>query len=747
MDTSSAQAVLSGKDMAQRRSRTRISPYDGAMEQSTPRVPERYKVRWEGLDEDLFSNSKSLADESCIKLVSDDDSDVGIESDDPTNTAMFLVESEENELKQIVPGTPQAFSKLGQLTVQSINRQRISQTPGKTPSHRGTGNHGSASRRSSSKSNNGSSKSFISTEDSPSKRGKAAQIESLGPPVPVFQLPSPPKEKMASANGANVPKSVRILNSSRRAEMILDKIKASEKTAERPAVPKASSPAEQRKRMPIKPDFERNEFAPIEFPILVASNKGNNASGKQSEHQSADSSLMPLNKEKAAASSDKSAISKDSRVGEPQREQQEGNVFSSTAGSANEQADYLLQTPPPKKSASLRRAGDIPKTPITEQMKRIKQLRTFLSKPEKQSQQFTILGTPAQAARRMSEADRTRLVLGKSPSENRSNGISDSLSAQVPKFSLPLAEQQDMSAINLIDSMSFSQISSIHEDSIEHEEDNHASQQQHQLLLSFSSSRHGDSSGNRDIAHQHRGTEIAAYRGSGSQETSHVNLMDMSLQLTQSIAVLDGGLQSQLQLQLQRQSGPGAPELSEVADAVERANIELDQNPVNENGLATHVRSDELEGQVKTLRETMTETKDIVFSIRQELDQQKHGQHADDSKLDDIVRLLGALDMRLHMLEDRQQQSLKANPTKASSSGSIKVAAAKPASQQKQKQQQDIFSLIGLLFVNCLAKYPLRIIGALFIVLVLELITISGLGSRAMYELKNYLPVPPAPPS
>ncbi|KAJ1883508.1 hypothetical protein LPJ57_000007 [Coemansia sp. RSA 486] len=694
------------------------------MVQSTPRDTEKYSVRWQGLNDDMFSDSKQLAEESCIKPVSDNednnDSDKGIESDDPTNTAMFLVESEEKELNEIVPGTPQAFSKLGQLTVQSINRQRVSQTPGKTPLQRSATKDENSNGRSSNK-----SKSHSSSYGSPSKRGKVLQTDSLGAPVPVFQLPSPPKESIVKTEGLSTPKCVRIINSSRRAEMILDKIKASERIVEIPAA-KRESPVGERRRTPIKPTFERNEFAPIGFPSLVS--KGN-ISDKMSEHQHTE---QPKN------------------IGRQQK-----NLLDSAAGTAQNIDNYLLQTPP-KKGAAARNSSGNPETPITvEQIRRLDQLRNFIKTSERQPQEFAILGTPAQAARRKSEADQTRLDSYKSRSDNKPNRVFDIQDRQVPRFNLP--EQQDMTAINLIDSMSFSQISSIHEESIGPEEGNNESQQH--LLLSYTSHRHDEDSSKahgarlrqRQLAHRDTAVKDADH-GTGFLATCGPNIMDMSLQLTRSIAALDGGLWTQLQRQPGAETGAGAgagdnaeaAHLGAVADAVERANTELVQSPADEDGQASPIRNSELESQVKTLRETMSETKEIVFSIRQELDQQKHGQRSDDTKLDDIVRLLGALDMRLHMLEGRQQQqqqSLKAQP-KAASSGSIKVAAEMPA---QQVQQQDIVSLIGHLFVNCLTRYPLTIIGSLVIILVLELLTISGLGSRAVYELKQFLPAPPPP--
>ncbi|KAJ2606330.1 hypothetical protein H4R99_000538 [Coemansia sp. RSA 1722] len=770
MATASAQ-TSANEGLAQRRSRARVSPYDGAMVQSTPRDTEKYSVRWQGLNDDMFSDSKQLAEESCIKPVSDNednnDSDKGIESDDPTNTAMFLVESEEKELNEIVPGTPQAFSKLGQLTVQSINRQRVSQTPGKTPLQRSATKDENSNGRSSNK-----SKSHSSSYGSPSKRGKVLQTDSLGAPVPVFQLPSPPKESIVKTEGLSTPKCVRIINSSRRAEMILDKIKASERIVEIPAA-KRESPVGERRRTPIKPTFERNEFAPIGFPSLVS--KGN-ISDKMSEHQHTEQPKNigrrpSLDKGKAVASSSAAAaaaatgamssatmasalpVPKHLETTESQKEQK--NLLDSAAGTAQNIDNYLLQTPP-KKGAAARNSSGNPETPITvEQIRRLDQLRNFIKTSERQPQEFAILGTPAQAARRKSEADQTRLDSYKSRSDNKPNRVFDIQDRQVPRFNLP--EQQDMTAINLIDSMSFSQISSIHEESIGPEEGNNESQQH--LLLSYTSHRHDEDSSKahgarlrqRQLAHRDTAVKDADH-GTGFLATCGPNIMDMSLQLTRSIAALDGGLWTQLQRQPGAETGAGAgagdnaeaAHLGAVADAVERANTELVQSPADEDGQASPIRNSELESQVKTLRETMSETKEIVFSIRQELDQQKHGQRSDDTKLDDIVRLLGALDMRLHMLEGRQQQqqqSLKAQP-KAASSGSIKVAAEMPA---QQVQQQDIVSLIGHLFVNCLTRYPLTIIGSLVIILVLELLTISGLGSRAVYELKQFLPAPPPP--
>ncbi|KAJ2767178.1 hypothetical protein GGI18_005850, partial [Coemansia linderi] len=244
--------------------------------------------------------------------------------------------------------------------------------------------------------------------------------------------------------------------------------------------------------------------------------------------------------------------------------------------------------------------------------------------------------------------------------------------------------------------------------------------------------------------------------------SSSGNLIDLSSRLNMSIHALNNGLRGQLM-----QDGGGAvlmdqDELDSVTRAVEMVGTELNQSlasllpgPNNNrddqspgrNGLSTIAES-ELEDQVKTLRETMLETKDIVFAIQRELDQQKQGQSSDDSKLDDIVRLLGALDMRLHMLEGRQR--LDQTPQR-SNLGSVKVYAG------NGPQQQDIISRIGQCIAYCLGRYPLMLLGALFIILLSELLVIGGFGSsvqtvrvlgrHAFDEMKRHIAVEPHLPS
>ncbi|KAJ1796963.1 hypothetical protein LPJ59_003433 [Coemansia sp. RSA 2399] len=120
--------------------------------------------------------------------------------------------------------------------------------------------------------------------------------------------------------------------------------------------------------------------------------------------------------------------------------------------------------------------------------------------------------------------------------------------------------------------------------------------------------------------------------------------------------------------------------------------------------------------------------------------------------------------MRLHMLEGRQRLEQNASLTpQRSNIGSTKVYASNrqhgsvQGQGQNQNRQQDIISRIGQLAVYCLNRYPLMIIGALFIILLSELLVIGGfsldmqsmrgLGQYALEEVKRHIPAPPQPPS
>ncbi|KAJ2692663.1 hypothetical protein GGH99_001593, partial [Coemansia sp. RSA 1285] len=95
------------------------------------------------------------------------DEDVGgVESDDPTNTAMCLDENDEKELHGVAPNTPMAFEKLGQLTAKSISRQKVAQTPGKTRT--GLGSTGQRTETADS----ARASTWYTNAGSPSKKGR-----------------------------------------------------------------------------------------------------------------------------------------------------------------------------------------------------------------------------------------------------------------------------------------------------------------------------------------------------------------------------------------------------------------------------------------------------------------------------------------------------------------------------------------------------------------------------------------------
>ncbi|KAJ2350641.1 hypothetical protein GGF43_004269, partial [Coemansia sp. RSA 2618] len=193
--------------------------------------------------------------------------EAGIDSDDPTNTAMFLDESEESELERIMPGTPQAFKQLGQLTVKSITRQRVSQTPVRPPN----GTSSNSQHTQSSKSRN----SRYDNTESPSKKGKG-HASSLQTAIPMLTpMPAPAARAEAvrtkGANDMSVPMSVRRIQSSRRASRILNKIKQASPEAK----PRTDGPlvdvgtAGRNSRISLGPNFNKNEFSPFLFSKLT----------------------------------------------------------------------------------------------------------------------------------------------------------------------------------------------------------------------------------------------------------------------------------------------------------------------------------------------------------------------------------------------------------------------------------------------------------------------------------------------
>ncbi|KAJ1726410.1 hypothetical protein LPJ61_005206 [Coemansia biformis] len=177
-------------------------------------------------------------------------------------------------------------------------------------------------------------------------------------------------------------------------------------------------------------------------------------------------------------------------------------------------------------------------------------------------------------------------------------------------------------------------------------------------------------------------------------------------------------------------------DIGAAAGAIEKVGTELCQslaslapkvdNLVDASPGARSTAPSELEDQLCTLRKTMEDTKAIVFEIQAQLGQ---GRAKEGTKLDDIARLLGALDMRLHMLEDRQRlDSSVGSPAVGSAAAPKRGNAGSTKVRVSSSPPRDLAGRAGQLVVHCLTQYPLMIIGALLVILVSELLVIGGIG-------------------
>ncbi|KAJ2451911.1 hypothetical protein GGF42_004152 [Coemansia sp. RSA 2424] len=737
----------------------------------------------EGVAEIIAAGGRSKANGPFDPNDSDEeDSGAGIDSDDPTNTAMFLDDSEEKELRGVLPGTPQAYRRLGQVTAKSISRQKDSQTPGRTQTRASAmpqlGSSGSSAGRNLRYANN----------VSPSKKGRHDEdVVALGSAAPVRPA-ARPSEPVLRPREPAVPLSVQKLRASQKAGRILDRIKGTTPLFDARIAPKGSVmplqfgvPASQRPHVNIEPEFEKNEFSPIVFskqgrpkrqPAAAALRLEDLAREMPAIDEAEDEGRKtPENKPRVPAAGTPynllralSERSNESRIVErppapPSVDADRGySQLKELSGSA------FMRTP--EKQPTLNLLGD---TPPSIPRERLDSLRKF----------FRAHSSAAQG--------RQDNEFGKDRPEHRATSRKDANSFLISfdNFDSQQQLQQSSEALAPLNTSTLSQISSIR----------HSDGTMTNFLHSPSPLRPmkvpadqlspppllGDDSGSLlsllpDASARGREQDPSKpvpfllnqiWKQQQEQREKQAagdnsNLIDLSSRLNMSIHALNNGLRGQL-----RQSGDGAAlmgqeELDSVARAVETVGAELNQSLVSlmpgpneyhealspgRRGLSAIAES-ELEDQVKTLRETMLETKDIVFAIQRELDQQKQGHSSDDSKLDDIVRLLGALDMRLHMLEGRQR--LDQTPQRANL-GSVKMYAG------SAPQQQDIISRIGQGIAYCLGRYPLMLLGALFIILLSELLVIGGFGSsvqtvrvlgrHALDEMKRHIIVLPQSPS
>ncbi|KAJ2385249.1 hypothetical protein H4S02_004424 [Coemansia sp. RSA 2611] len=277
------------------------------------------------------------------------------------------------------------------------------------------------------------------------------------------------------------------------------------------------------------------------------------------------------------------------------------------------------------------------------------------------------------------------------------------------------------------------------------------------LLLSFTSKQ--DIDGTRPIPFLLN--QIEQQQQQDEQWTGdRSNLIDLSSRLNSSIHALNHGLREQLARTTAATNDQANLTPTAEAEETSSARAVNSSAPGRDRLIDTSIRTEtsqqsELEGQVETLRKTMEETKSIVFSIQSQLGQQQQTHVAEDTKLGDIVRLLGALDMRLHMLEDRQRLDQSVNGSAAGSPMARRTNAGSTKMHPNNTQSQDLLSRLGQFIVHCLSQYPLMIIGALFIILISELLLISGFrldlqslngyGRYAMDEVKRHINMPHPP--
>ncbi|KAI9502995.1 hypothetical protein BX070DRAFT_226014 [Coemansia spiralis] len=722
------------------------------------------------------------------------------ESDDPTNTAMFFDEEDEKELRDVVPGTPMAYKKLEQLTVKSISRQKDAQTPGRTlnrTSKNGQQTHPSA----------GQNSRYIDA-GSPSKKGKQnGHIESLSTAVPMKTPANIIRRGVQPSNNnindeTAVPLSVSRIRSSRRAGDILNKIKLASpesKIPRRPLLAKsmanrngAAAHAQyqqlRHQRTALEPEFDRNEFSPILFskPTVLFSNKDNGNSASQpatnSEQNANDQNVnsrsstpeigdssnpndnsSPYKILRALSEKSSSKLQLD-----PQNTEHSDDAVSSKPLPL---VDPFFSTPIPTKKTPIAN-----ETPMTEHRRRIDSLRKYFSvrkhggEPKNQqlaNDEFDTTPVPNKTNGEM-------LTEFASTIDGRQSGSSVPLSAQVSQISS--IKKSDLPENTLLSPLPVKyNVIKEEEDDIENaslmydgnDSDPH-------LLVSFTS-RHLDQDLGQPVPFLLNQTmddsqQEQQYHHQKHKQDSSVNLLDLSSQINSSIVALKAGLREHME----RSGADNALDRVNIgiaANAMEKVSTKLTQSMASlvpnanliDNSFGRQSGSEsELEEQVETLRKTMEETKGIVFSIKKELDKQRQGQSSEDSKLDSILKLLGALDMRLHMLEGRQrlEQSATISPQRLNT-GSTKVFAGprkqNSSSDQIQNQQQDIISRIGQVIVYCLSRYPLMIVGALFLILISELLVIGGFsvdiqsmrgfGKYALEEVKRHIPTPPQPPS
>ncbi|KAI8324780.1 hypothetical protein GQ54DRAFT_302396 [Martensiomyces pterosporus] len=667
--------------------------------------------------------NSTTQDRNMLDSDSSDMDDV-YDSDDPTNTAMFLDERDEDELRHIMPGTPLAFQKLGQLTAKSITRQKKAQTPAKQTSGAGA-------------------------EHQP--RYSARQSNSLATATPA------PSRNVAALNKeeASVPLSVRAIRSSKRASSILSKIKSNSppnKVQPTPSNVPALKFSSAGHHTSLDPDFDKNEFSPIAFSKLASwKDAVNSKSNRRQQHVSkpADNGYQTpkLNSRPPGSSTPYSLLralsekSNESRlIDMTPRPEPSGNGKTGAESSNGPNLMSFLdscRTPKQKSTNSI-----IPQTPLTEHRRRIDSLKEYFS----QRKSAASAGSQnADSRTPLLERGDGGLLISFDMADQSKSGLSNPLTSQLSQVS---SIRKASGPLDLLHSPSPMRTANVPINGFGESPLGLKGDSISPLLLGESGERQGQDT-NKPIPFDLNQALDRGELASGSRS----NLIDLSSRLNSSMYALNAGLRGHLQ-QTRAQSHTTA-DIGEAAWAIQQAGEELNQSLAaaipNDNLIDASFAQDaryasELEGQVKTLRQTMEDTKGIMSAIQKELGDQRQGYSTGDAKLDDIVKLLGALDMRLHLLEGRQKLDMA---PQRSSAGSTKI--------HHGGQPRDIISRIGQAIVYCLGRYPLMIIGALFIVLLSELLviggyglniqTVRGFGMYAFEGVRKHIIMPPPPPS
>ncbi|KAJ2807727.1 hypothetical protein H4R20_001160 [Coemansia guatemalensis] len=699
----------------------------------------------------------------------DSDEGVGeadIDSDDPTNTAMFLDESEENELVNVVPGTPLAFKKLGQMTVKSITRQRDSQTPGRPQIGLSTGKQ---------QAHDNSSISRIPRRDnieSPTKKSAKGQASLLNTPIPILTPAAVGRDGSKQRQRAEeaVPLSVLRLRSSRRAGDILKTIKRTSPKSnaeERQKAAEGNAPlldfgAELQRQMPsIEPSLPvMSKLTQVRRPAEQSNHLIARKTDEQriSESQAADVYKTPESKRRRPrtntpynmlrALSEKSNESNASKYTESRIPVGEAINGMHAPAPPNQ----IMRTPEKQNLVDL----DAP-TPMSDCRKRIQSLRNYFNSSANNAMTGEALGEKKMALAPPKHS--SNLLISFDTVDRRKSDSSAPFSSQLSQISSIRNADEDIDLMQMSPSpMRPVQLGEDGAGSLDCDlgEDSASS-----LLLSYTSRQHDQRDLHKPIPF------VLNQEGIAQQESQRAggraNLIDLSFRLNSSINALNHGLRGQLARSDTNHGGRA--HMDKAADEISKAGAELNQsiasltgrmeNAVDVSPGAVSQTPSELEGQVETLRKTMEETKAIVFAIQSELDQQRQTSVSEDSKLDDIARLLGALDMRLHMIEDRQRLDQSAGTSVAGAGSPQRANAGSTKVHTNGGQANDLVSRIGQLIVDWLSRYPLMIIGGLFIILVSELMVIGGikpdvqkmrgLGQYAVNEVKRHISVPEPP--